>query len=83
VTSSPSTPSRAPRRKLTPKQRVLKKYPQAFAETCGQQGWQIVSPRPYGYVLVLSRFGRSNRREAWADAARELKVTFPRGVSNA
>lgn len=62
--------------RLTPKQRVLKKYPKAFAETCGQQGWQIVSPRPYGAVLVLTRFGRRSRRAAWADAAAELKVTF-------
>ena len=57
---------------MTPKRRVLKRYPKAFAETCGQQGWQIVTPRPYGTVLVLSRFGRRNRRAAWADAASTL-----------
>ena len=66
-------------RKLTPKGRVLKKYPLAFAETCGAEIMQIVTPLMYGEVKIIGAASRACRqdatakRDAWAAAARKLK----------
>lgn len=62
-------------RALTPKQKVLRKYPEAFCESNGPM-LQIVSPLPYGRVVVLgsalNATGTSQRR-AWAAASRALE----------
>jgi hypothetical protein len=63
---------------MTPKQRVLKIEPKAFCESCGHDGladlYQIVVPRSYGNVNVLSNAARS-RREAWERAAKRIRST--------
>lgn len=54
-------------RKPTPKERVLRRYPDAFCETNGPY-YQVVVPLPYGRVRRLSITQR-NRRAAWYLAA--------------
>lgn len=55
---------------MTPKQRVLQKYPKAFCETNGHY-FQIVTVGPYAKATVLGVALRS-RRAAWDDAARKI-----------
>lgn len=55
-----------PRRKLTPKERVLKKYPEAHRMS--DCGLKCVGSEKDGILA----YGRSYN-EAWADAARRLK----------
>ena len=58
------------RKKMTPKQRVLRKWPKAISESYGMAGFQIVSVGPYAVATQLGQ-GR-NRKTAWSDAARRL-----------
>ena len=65
MTTSRSTPkrkARAAKRKLTPRQRVLKKYPTALMNTAG---YIQVNGKRGDWATVIGR--------SWADAARSLK----------
>lgn len=57
------------RRKLTPKQRVLRKYPNSFARYERISAWCVQSGS--GAYLAIC-FGTP--RAAWADAARSLNL---------
>lgn len=66
--------SRTNRKKLTPKQRVLKKYPKATAYQRDYWGgaywWQIWDNETKRDFLGMAR---ASAASAWADAARRLK----------
>lgn len=58
------------RARLTPKEKVLRRYPAAFSETNGP-GWQIVIVGRYAIATVLG-FAYKSPRRAWAVAASKL-----------
>jgi len=58
--------SSPPRRKLTPKQRVLRKYPKAYAHSFAGPAWVIYTGE---YVNQSLNAGDRTPQQAWAEAA--------------
>ena len=70
MTSRSATVKRR-RAAMTPKQRVLKKYPHAYAyRWAGTSPWVIYSG---GYVNMSLNECDKTAAQAWADSARRLK----------
>lgn len=59
------------RKKMTAKQRVLKRYPRAVAWASPGGWWTISTPDWAG--RDLHKFSSRSAAKAWADAARNLK----------
>lgn len=60
-------------KKLTPKQRVLRKYPRAGLELSAMYGWRVMDyTNPEDRSSPALSVGRKTEAAAWADAARKL-----------
>ena len=59
------------KRKLTPKQRVLVKWPKAYAWDYSRIGWCVFCAP--GAMFIDSLGEGLTEKDAWADAARRLK----------
>ena len=57
----------------TPKQQVLKRYPNAGCQLSAMWGWQIIDYGEDGYGTVMLGRARRSESAAWAAAARNLK----------
>lgn len=58
---------------MTPKQRVLKKYPKAYAYAWAGPGWVIYVPRERMGGSQCLNLSASTPQKAWQEAAERVK----------
>lgn len=62
-----------PRRKLTAKQQVLKRYPDAYAKQGSLSGdWYVYAPKRHWPIIGISGGDKSSASKAWQNAAESL-----------